>query len=151
MTGRINIMVNTYAESPYLELDYKSRDKPINYKVLLVTVPSNIGKGKVWYFLCPATNKLCRILYSVGGRFLHREAFTGCMYESQTYSKKNRRLFKMYEKAFGSDKLYEQLYEKHFKKTYAGKPTKIYMKLMNKIVEEGKSIAYSEKELWFLA
>jgi hypothetical protein len=125
--------VNTRTDSPYLELDYKHNGKPVNYQVQLITAPANIGKGRVYYFICPNIGKRCRKLYSVGERFLHREAFTDCMYESQTYSAKSRQLCKMYEKAFDSDKLYEQLYSKHFKRTYAGKPTKRYLKLMQKI------------------
>ena len=72
--------------TPYIELDYNYRDKPQNYKVNLVRVPSNLGKDFVWYFHCPKTNKRCRKLYSVNGMFLHREAYKGCMYETQTYS-----------------------------------------------------------------
>ncbi|MFD2246364.1 hypothetical protein [Pontibacter ruber] len=138
-TGSISIAVNSRADSPYLELDYTHNGQPINYRVQLVTVPSNIGKGWIWYFLCPHTGKRCRKLYSVGAKFLHREAFTGCMYESQTYSQKNRVLFRMYEKAFGSDGLYEQLSRKHFRRTYAGKPTKRFVKLIQQI-RESKSM-----------
>jgi hypothetical protein len=39
----------------------------------------------------------------------------------------------MCEKAFDSDRLDELLYSKHFKRTYAGKPTKRFLKLMQKI------------------
>jgi hypothetical protein len=81
--GSISITVNTKSEKPHIELDYKSNDEPQNYKVQLVSIPSNLGKGVVWYFLCPETNKRCRKLYSIEGYFLHREAFKGCMYESQ--------------------------------------------------------------------
>lgn len=145
-TASISIAVNTYAESPYLELSYTNNGQPIEYRVQLVTVPSNIGKGVVWYFLCPHTNKQCRKLYSVGAKFLHREAYTGCMYEKQTYSPKNRRLVNMYEKLFNSDKLYKELYSKHFRKTYAGRPTKRYLKLMQKI-REAESVPYTEADL----
>ncbi len=98
-----------------------------------MSAPSNLNKGLVWYFLCPNTGKRCRILYSIGGYFLHREAFRGCMYESQTYSHKNRALFRQFEMATGGDKAYDQLYSKHFKKYYAGKPTKRYLKILKQI------------------
>ena len=62
-TGSISIAVNKYKESSYLELDYRCNDKPINYKVPLVSLPSNIGKGVIWFFLCPNTGKRCRKLY----------------------------------------------------------------------------------------
>jgi hypothetical protein len=128
-TGSISIKANTLTNEPFIELDYHFRDEPRSYKVYLTSIPSNLGKGVVWYFLCPETNKRCRILYSIGGYFLHREAFNGCMYESQTWSKRTRDLIKSIEPTFGIDQLYEQLYKKNFKKTYAGKKTKRYVKL----------------------
>ena len=79
-TGSISIRVNTFSEQPFIELDYKYRDEPRNYKIQLVSVPSNLSKGLIWYFLCPQTNKRCRKLYSIGGYFLHREAFQDCMF-----------------------------------------------------------------------
>jgi hypothetical protein len=132
-TGSISINVDTHNEQPYIELDYNFRDEPRKYKVKLVSVPSNLGIGEVWYFLCPQTKKRCRKLYSIGGYFLHREAFTGCMYDSQIQSKSYRGLDKTLGAYFRTENLYSQLHEKHFKKTYAGKPTKKYLKLMKQI------------------
>jgi hypothetical protein len=142
-TGSISIMVNTHSEQPYIKLDYKYRGEPRNYKVRLVYVPSNLGKGVIWYFLCPQTNKRCRKLYLIGGYFLHREAFNGCMYESQTQSKKYRQLDKTLGVYFRTDDLYSQLYKKHFKKTYAGRPTKRYLRIMEQI-KKAESISYQE-------
>ena len=144
-TGSISIKVNTHSEQPYIELDYKYRDEPRNYKVRLVSLPSNLGKGLIWYFLCPHTNKRCRKLYSIGGYFLHREAFNGCMYETQTQSKKYRQLDKTLGAYFKSDNLYSELYKKNFKKTYAGKPTKRYLRIMEQI-QKAESIPYHEIE-----
>lgn len=142
-TGSISIKVNTHSEQPYIELDYKYRDEPRNYKVRLVSLPSNLGKGLIWYFLCPHTNKRCRKLYSIGGYFLHREAFNGCMYETQTQSKKYRQLDKTLGAYFKSDNLYSELYKKNFKKTYAGKPTKRYLRIMEQI-QKAESVPYHE-------
>ena len=144
-TGSISIKVNTHSEQPYIELDYKYRDEPRNYKVRLVSIPSNLGKGLIWYFLCPQTKKRCRKLYSIGGYFLHREAFNGCMYETQTQSKKYRQLDKTLGAYFEIDNLYEELYKKNFKKTYAGKPTKKYLRIMEQI-QKAESIPYHEIE-----
>lgn len=144
-TGSISIRVNTHSQQPYIELDYKYRDEHRNYKIQLVSVPSNLGKGLIWYFLCPQTNKRCRKIYSIGGYFLHREAFQGCMYESQTKSKYYRSLDKTLRAYFKIDRLNEQLYKKNFKKTYAGKPTKKYLRIM-KIMQEAESITRSEIE-----
>lgn len=143
--GSISIRVNTDSPQPYVELDYKFRDEPRKYRVMLASLPSNLGKGRVWYFLCPSTNKRCRKLYSIGGYFLHREAFNGCMYESQTQTKKWREMEKVYGCYFDSDKCYTELYKKHFKKFYNGKPTKRYLKLMETI-KQSESISYKDIE-----
>jgi len=144
-TGSISIQVNTHSEQPYIELDYKYRDEPRNYKVYLTSTPSNLNRGEIWYFICPQTKKRCRKLYSIGGYFLHREAFNGCMYETQTQSKKSRYLDKTLGVYFRSDQLFEQLYKKHFKKQYAGKPTKKYLKLTQQI-QRAESIPANEIE-----
>lgn len=92
--------------------------------------PTNLGVGEMWFFKCPKTGKLCRKLFSIGGYFLHREAFKGVFYEKQIQSKQMRYLEKHFRSYFGSDHLYDQLSKKHLKKTYAGKTTKKYSKLL---------------------
>lgn len=132
-TGSISITTNFTTESPYLELDYTyNKTEPINYRVPLVRVPSNLGKGFVWYFVCPRTGKKCRKLYMVNTYFYHRTAFNGCMYEKQTYSHHTRIIGKQFERMFGEEKAYEQIYSKHFKKQYKGKPTRRYLRLLLK-------------------
>ena len=144
-TGSISIQVNTQSEQPYIELDYKFREEPRKYKVYLTSTPSNLNRGEIWYFICPQTNKHCLKLYSINGYFLHREAFKGCMYETQTQSKKNRQLDKTLGAYFKSDNLYSELYKKNFKKTYAGKPTKKYLRIMEQI-QKAENIPYHEIE-----
>ena len=144
-TGSISIRVNTQPESLYLELDYKCNEAPIKYRVQLISTPSNLGKGVVWYFVCPRTGKRCRKLYLADTYFYHRSAFRGCMYEKQTQSKKSRYLDKTLGAYFRTDQLFEQLYQKHFKKQYAGKPTKRYLKLTQQI-QRAESISYQEIE-----
>jgi hypothetical protein len=145
LTGSISIQVNTKSEKPYLELDYKCNKAPINYRVQLISFPSNLGKGVVWYFVCPHTGKRCRKLYLCDTYFYHREAFRNCMYEKQTRSKKYRQLDKTLGAYFKSDNLYSELYKKNFKKTYAGKPTKKYLRIMEQI-QKAESIPYYEIE-----
>jgi hypothetical protein len=130
VTGSITIATNTNMYNPYFELDYKCNGTPINYRVDLVSVPSNLGKGEVWYFMCPLTNKRCRKLYLVDTYFYHRLAYTGCMYDKQTKSHKWREYQKMFDCVFGREDIAQQLYSKHFKTYYAGKPTKRYLRLM---------------------
>lgn len=144
-TGTISIKVNTQSETPYLELDYKYNQTPINYRVQLVSIPSNLGNGVIWFFICPHTGKRCRILYSGDSYFLHRTAFLGCMYEKQTYSKKTRQINIETDAYFKTNQLSEQLYKKHFKKLYAGKPTKKYL-LLTKLIQKNKTIIYQQME-----
>jgi len=147
--GAITVTVNTKAEQPFIDLDYNYKDEPKNYRINLVRVASNLNKGFLWYFLCPRTNKRCRKMYSINGYFVHREAFKGCMYEIQTYSKMNRDINKTLRAHFRLDKLYTELYKKNFKKSYAGKPTRKYLRLMQQI-QEGESIPYEEIERSFI-
>jgi hypothetical protein len=144
-TGSISIGIYTKPENSYLELDYKCNEAPINYRVQLISAPSNLGKGVVWYFVCPRTGKRCRKLYLADTYFYHRSAFKGCMYEKQTQSKKSRYLDKTLGAYFRTDQLFEQLYKKHFKKQYAGKPTKKYLKLTQQI-QIAESITRQEFE-----
>lgn len=127
--GSITVSVEMMPHSQFVELEYKCGEALINYKVQLVSAPSNLGKGVVWYFICPKTNKRCRKLYLCNTYFYHRSAFTGCMYEQQTFSK----LGNAYNNYFGVDNLYRELHKKYFKKRYSGKPTKRYSKLCEQI------------------
>ncbi len=131
-TASISVNVNTMG-NPYVELVYSYKDEPRQYRINIVSVPSNLGNGEVWYFVCPTTFKRCRVLYLVGGYFLHRTAFNNCMYESQTYSKKTRTLIQMFSEAMVKDEVYSQLYSKYFKSHYRGKPTKRYSRLKRKL------------------
>lgn len=111
-----------------IELDYAHQGEPMKYRINLISQPSNLGKGLIYYFICPNTGKLCRKLYCIGGYFLHREAFHGCFYECQIHSKHLRHAYKF----IMADNLEEELYSKHFKKTYAGKPTRKFLSLTKK-------------------
>lgn len=145
-TSSIGILADMRDDFPYIELEYTyNKEEKRKYKIYLDSIPSNLGKGEIWYFVCPSTFKFCRKLYSVGGYFLHREAFKGCFYDSQVQSKYYRFVDKNYGSYFKIDQLYEELYKKNFKKFYAGKPTKRYLKLKAQI-EQAESIPYEEIE-----
>lgn len=127
-TGSISIRVNTQPENAYLELDYRTNEVPVKYKVQLVSAPSNLGKGVVWHLLCPDTGKPCRKLYLFQGRFVSRYAIPDAMYDKQTYSKQRREL----DLFFGHDNLNEELNKPFFKRFYDGKVTKRYRRLLAK-------------------
>lgn len=115
----------------YVELDYTTNGKPMNYRVELVPRPSNLGKGEVLYFKCPVTGLLCRKLYCIGGMFVHRKAYRGILYEKQTQSHSNRSLD--YSVFMQIEELERQIYSKGFRQTYAGKPTKRYEQILKKL------------------
>jgi len=61
------------------------------------------------------------------------------MYESQIKSKRDRDIEKI-ALCFQTGKLYDEIYSKHFKKMYNGKPTKRYLRLLKKL-EKAESIS----------
>jgi hypothetical protein len=128
--GSISFIVLINDKEAYMTLSYTvNKEKDIQYNVPLIKTASNLGKGDVWYFRCPYTNKLCRKLYKFDAYFLHRSAIRG-YYDKQIWSKKFWDYEKLYGPAFRVDKLYEELYSRHFRKFYKGKPTKRYVKIM---------------------
>jgi len=150
--GSINIFVYLQ-DSPFAELSYTyNKEEQIKYKIDLVSVASNLGIGKIWYFVCPHTGKRCRKLYGAGKYFLHRDAYPNAMYECQTYSKKGRYFDKICKIMNGSDKLYEELYSKHFKTHYAGKPTRRYKEILSKLEyirqNEDQALRMFKRELY---
>lgn len=114
-------------------LKYIADGTEICYDILLITKASNLGRGQVYYFLCPNTNKLCRNLYLANNYFLHRTASKGAMYDCQTNSKISRGLIKTFSSYLKIDECYDEIYSKNFKSFYNGKPTKRYLALTNKI------------------
>lgn len=138
-TGSISIEVEAHLHTAVMNLSYKCNGDSISYRVQLTLLPSNLGKGWVWYFICPKTSKRCRNLYLVGGYFYHRTAFSGVFYQWQVYSQKDRNLCKLYDLCFGVERAYDEIYKKHFKKQYNGKPTKKYSRLLKQI-ERGERI-----------
>ncbi|MDA7803456.1 hypothetical protein N8987_02615 [Crocinitomix sp.] len=134
--GEVRSSIGAYSnmlDKPYIELDYNWNDEVKKYKIYLVTVPSNLGTGELYYFLCPFSGKRCRILHLISGVFCHRDTYTNVCYESQTYSKEMReadRFFRGYNLA---DKANEKMRVKHFTRSYKGKPTKRYQKLLKQV------------------
>ncbi len=148
-TSSITVQSKINNSLKILIFDYKCNDeKSFNYTIPLVTIPSNLGKGKVWYFICPFTYKRCRKLHLIDCHFIHRTAIRG-VYEKQIHSKKWRVLDNTFNDYFKIDDYYQELYSKHFTKYYKGKPTKRYLRLMKKI-NKVENISADEIENLFL-
>jgi hypothetical protein len=132
-TASVSYIINTSISQPYIEFNYNSNGNPINYRVSLITMPSNLGKGEVWYFICSRTGKKCRNLYLYNGYFVHREALKG-LYSTQIQSKYYRLLENTeWCKEVNIERLMFKAHKKHFKRYYAGKPTKRYRRILEKI------------------
>ena len=124
----ISISASIIGESPHIRLNYRFEGEAIKYNVSLIKIKSNLSKGDYFYFECPITKKLCRKLYLINGYFLHREAFKGCMYECQQWSKLSRSQIAFFKKAMGDDIEFKP----YFKKVYKGQPTKRFLKKQEK-------------------
>jgi len=140
----ISITVNMFAQPHFVEVSYNFGDESRKYKINLVSMPSNLNKGVVWFFVCPVTNKRCRKLYLIDGWFAHRDAFKG-FYSSQITSKWFRSHTKALGQIFAMEKAYDEIYSKHFKKTYNGKLTKRYKKLLE-IAQRGDQYSLAEQD-----
>lgn len=118
-TKKNNIFIVTLSYTKTIE----GEKKDIKYDIRIDTVPSNLGKGNIYYFLCPFTSKRCKILYMGYGSlyFKSREAYTHKIYYNSQLSSHNDRHNDTYWRL---EKKLENLYKQHPKKTYQGKVTK---------------------------
>ncbi len=125
-------------DEQFVTVDYKSNGTDYKYNIQLEALTSNSGKGDVWYFICPFTLQQFRKLHLIQGRFMHHSAFKSGMNATQTETKSWRKVSRVYGGYFALEKYYNQLHAKHFKTHYKGKPTKRYLKLMQKISQAEK-------------
>jgi len=113
----------------YMELTYTwthphtGEKVDMRQRIDMVSKPSNLGKGTVLYFRCPATGRLCRVLYRAyhARNFRSRWGFSYRLYyPSQTCGKLNRwdHQYWQAERALNGTK------GKRKPGTYRGKPTK---------------------------
>lgn len=112
-------------------------NKIVRYKISMISIPSNIGKGFVTFFVCPSTGQHCRKLYSCGGKFLHRD-LTGLLYAQQ--AKKQPISYALYLNQ-------EQRNEpntKNFRKYYKGQMTKRYFRILLRTSNSEVVDAYRE-------
>jgi len=137
-TGSIGVKVTMNENDIYIDLNYTCNKQDYNYRVFVVSVKSNLNKGEILYFKCKFTGMRCRKLFLIRGKFQHRTAIKTGMYSTQTKSKKWRQIERVFGSYFDNDKIYAELYGKHFRKSYNGKPTKKYLKLLKKLKQVDK-------------
>jgi hypothetical protein len=103
-----------------------------NYIIEIKLIPSNLGKGFNYYFICPVSGQLAKILYLCYDslKFMHRDEYTRrnkrIYYPIQTASKyeyHDTRYWELERRTIPKLKI------KRGKKCYKGKPTKRALRL----------------------
>jgi len=115
-------------------IDGESKKQVIN----LIEIPSNLGNGFYYNFVCPITDKRCYKLYLINGLFGHRTAF-GAIYRNQKLSKSWRRLASFWDNDEKRDQLEQEVFRKHSKTHYKGKYTKKCLRLL-KLAKKDKAM-----------
>lgn len=137
-----SLSVNIFSGFGNIDFSYSYYGAIKKYTVEVVSRPSNLGKGVVWFFICPVTKKVCRKLYFHKGLFLHRTAFPEILYEQQKLSKRYRKLDKTMKMAL-DESIYQEFYQKHLKTHYKGKLTRRFERITKKLAEKD-SFSYDD-------
>jgi hypothetical protein len=144
----IGVEIVHRSNETYLQLNYtisnnKTAEKTeMNYKVYIEFVPSNLGKGRVMYFICPISGKRCRILYRAYGslHFKAREAYTHRLYYNAQRNSQKFKLFNQYNTAYFKLEVIRRN-KRREQKTFKGKPTKYTLKY-NDLCEKIEKLNY---------
>lgn len=120
-TGTVTIVVEIGPACGYVDFSYiHNHEQEYRYRVQLTSIPTNLGIGRRWYFICPQTGKRCAKLFLGNGYFQHRTGIPGALYSSQTESGFYRSLAKYWRD-------YDRQFTPYMKTHYRGKPTKRYL------------------------
>lgn len=134
--GKINILCDyTNSNDIYIRLVYNvtnnKESTKYDYKIGIVEAPTNLGKGKQLYFICPQTGNRCRQLYRAYGSptWKSRKAYSYRLYYNlQVVSK----LYRTTERYFKVENQLEKDAKKRRALSYAGKETKRYQLIKKK-------------------
>ena len=114
-------------EEKYIRLYYTltrptGEEYKLDYKIQFTTIPSNLGRGEIIYFVCPISGRRARILYRAYGShyFKSRLAYRKRIYYAYQKCQKN---FYDTERYFKLEKQIEAL-PKGRKSHYRGKDTR---------------------------
>jgi hypothetical protein len=109
-----------------IHLCYKTRGKEYNCKIDLIEIDSNLGKGKILYFICPVTNTRCRYLYFINDSALFQSklGLNGLIYYSSQLTCKSDRINEKYWRIIN-----QIVAKKNIRKIYAGRYTKEFLKV----------------------
>lgn len=129
--SQINYEIEITSENQYIRLKYRNTNysgevNDLDYKIQLSSIPSNLGRGQIWYFICPFSGRKARILYKCYGSlyFKSRKAYHKRIYYS---SQKSSKLDFNNDRYFAIESILEKL--KPMKKTYQGKETRLQKRI----------------------
>jgi hypothetical protein len=94
----------------------------LDYIIPLIRVQSNLGKGWIYYFLCPETKKRCSKLYLLDERFVGLAAAKDGFYQKELRPKKLRSMDKENDRVRKLEKAVKKMADGYL--TYGGQPTK---------------------------
>ena len=114
---------NSYIRLIYTTTYHNGTEKQFDYTIQVVSIPSNLGKGNVLYFICPVTFRRCRILYKAYGSDIwkSREGHSNRIYYPGQLSSK---LDKYNDRYWELDRQIKKLSEQRRTYTYMGIPTR---------------------------
>jgi hypothetical protein len=128
------------ADGSFITFDYRHDGQPVKLHLPLISAPANIGKGRVWFFRCPATGQRCKKLHLINGRFMHRSAVREAMYKQQTQSKKWRQISRFFDMYEIQEAVLAELTKPGFKEKYRGRETRRLTQLIRKVEKAGKGV-----------
>lgn len=125
-------------------LTYLCNKEEVRQTIYLEQVPSNLGRGQVIYFVCPATGNRCRNLYRISCKFYSRLAYRGLVYSCQLTSgvdRFNDRYWKLH-------RAIEKLTGKGYTPSYRGRKTATARRV--EALDERRSIADLQRMYHFM-
>lgn len=133
-SGGASLMgIITYTEKEKtLTLKYLYCKKPMEYKIQIVEVKSNLDKGVNLYFICPVTNNRCKTIFCCYGSeiFKSRQAYNRRLYYTSQICSKVYRSSTRYN---STESKVNQLQSMRRAKNYKGKETKRHKRLIKLI------------------
>ena len=137
-TGRITLEVHMLPNTePHLRLKYTYNDTPLDYRIDLETLPSNLPGQKNrpgrYRMRCPVSGRAAMVLYLYGsqGYFTHRLAYSQRLYyESQLMPAQLKPLIAPLALGRKLDEAYTARHAKGRKTHYRGKPTRWFTRLL---------------------
>ncbi len=135
LNNKVGIAVILNEDRKYLLIKYTITNNTTlektdyEYKVYIAERVSNLGIGKVYYFECPFTNRLCRVLYMAYGSRMFKSRFAYSQriyYNLQTYSKQAYAL----NRSIKLKELFDTMKNSGIRTKYKGKETKTYKRLI---------------------